>query len=212
MGMNMNRIAVSLIFVLFSAQSSNSQSNMYYEIGAGISFSGGSNKILEDHRMGLTFAASISRKVIDNIQILLNVGYNRYYYSGKVSPLIAPRPYVQSINGKPGNVYEINIGSRYFLDTSRVGSFFQLNMGTMLTRDGEILIKQWYIDRPEIYWEIIYKRGGTYYLDAYFSLGYGYSIPISKSVNVIPHANFQLSLNRKEVYFPFKLHVQLPLR
>jgi len=206
------RIIVLSVFILFTLQSSNSQDKISYELGPGFSFSGQTNKILENYGIGYSLGGSVTKEMRNNIMLTLNTYYSRYYHNENSPPLATPRIYgFQRITqGEPGDVYDISIGTRFFLSSYKHRPFFNINIGTMLTRDGAIVVREWISDSPEYFWEIEYKKGGTLYFDGYFSLGLGYELPIARSIVFIPHALVQISFYRNQIYYPIKLNFKIP--
>jgi len=208
----MKRITFVIFFLtLFLNKDVSAQNNVNFSFGGGYVSSALDRTKLPYWENGYLINFSSDYKITDKIALFFSSSFQKHFFNSKlvdIGVLTIPG-YKFNISGENSSVIELSIGSRLYMNNSRIKPYLGIGTGLLLINQGKVEITNWMDGNPNKSTSL-YSNSNKNYNLAQFNLSLGLEM---KLIN-----NFQLVIEGKLIngfggplYFPLTASIKFGL-
>jgi hypothetical protein len=211
----MNSVKRILILILFLVPSSSmlAQEALRLEILGGASFNNLAAGVFSNWGDGWMIGAGGAYRATKSIEIVGDVIYSRYPYSGANIPVVVPdiAGLRWSVSGQPSDVIEGSIGGRLSTSSSFIDSFLSLRTGFYRINIGDVVVSEWLDSDPRNVFRSTYQGTGVSTTKGFAALGLGVSVPFDSKIKLIFEGRFAETFDAEESFLPIQVAIQIGL-
>jgi len=193
----MKKFIVIIIFILFSfAQNIHAQINIGLSFGGGFFSSSLNNTKLPYWEDGYLISMSGDYNITEDISLFFNSTYQQHYFKEELVTLAVPDiyGYRYSINGENSSVFDLSIGSKFYVNTSRIKPYLSAGVGVLLINQGKVEISHWIEGETQKNTNLFANTNKNYNL-ARYNFGFGIEYEIVNNLNLILDSKLIYSIN-----------------